>query len=481
MAIFTFALKTFGCQMNAADDDAIARGLAARGGVQVVDAQAADAIIINTCVVRKKAEEKAFSFIGALRPLAKSEPPAMPVHFNAPKLAAQPGAMRMRARPLIAVVGCLIPKCGDEVRAKFGHVDLLIPTSEPVQVVDEIMRALGLDDASHDTLQDTSLEGAWEAAAADPGASSLSPSCTAAAGANDLTLDTRQSGLITVQRGCSHGCSFCIVPYVRGPEVSTPLDVIIAQALYYQRHGFNEITLLGQNVLSYGSDFGFSPNFAEMVEAVLEETQIPWVSFLTSQPYDMSDEVIKRVIARPRITPLLHLPVQSGSDRVLERMRRGYTADAYIAWAQKARDARPGLFLTTDFMCGFPGETDDDFAQTMALVERVRFNDAFMFAFSPREGTPAAKMDGQLPLKVRKERLAALIELQRRIAHEANTSYIGQVMDAIVEENTPKRAVVRTAFNKPVALAQCSRAPGEFTRVRITAVAVSSFKGEEAL
>lgn len=470
--------------MNAADDDAIARGLAARGGVQVVDAQAADAIIINTCVVRKKAEEKAYSFIGALRPLAKSEPPAMPVHFNAPKLAAQACAMRMRARPLIAVVGCLIPKCGDDVRAKFGHVDLLIPTSEPVQVVDEIMRALGLDAAKVDTqdaLQDASLESAWEAVPVESSASPLPPSCTAAAGANGLTLDTRQSGLITVQRGCSHGCSFCIVPYVRGPEVSTPLDVIIAQALYYQRHGFNEITLLGQNVLSYGSDFGFSPNFAEMVEAVLDETQIPWVSFLTSQPYDMSDEVISRVIAHPRITPLLHLPVQSGSDSVLERMRRGYTAAAYVEWAQKARAARPGLFLTTDFVCGFPGETDEDFAQTLALAERVRFNDAFMFAFSPREGTPAAKMDGQLPQKVRKERLAALIELQRRIAHEANTSYIGQVMDAIVEENTPKRAVARTAFNKPVALAQCSRAPGEFTRVRITAVAVSSFKGEEAL
>jgi tRNA-2-methylthio-N6-dimethylallyladenosine synthase len=271
------------------------------------------------------------------------------------------------------------------------------------------------------------------------------------------------------------------VPYVRGPEVSAPLDVIIAQALYYQRHCFNEITLLGQNVLSYGSDFGFSPSFAEMVEAVLEETQIPWVSFLTSQPYDMSDEVIARVIAHPRITPLLHLPVQSGSDSVLECMRRGYTAAAYIEWAQKARTARTGLFLTTDFVCGFPGETDEDFAQTLALAERVRFNDAFTFAFSPREGTPAAGMDGQLPPKVRKERLAALIELQRRIAHEVNTSYIGQVMDAIVEENTPKRAVVRTAFNKPVSLAQCSRAPGQFTRVRITAVAVSSFKGEEAL
>ncbi len=462
--------------MNAADDDAIARGLAARGGVQVVDAQAADAIIINTCVVRKKAEEKAFSFIGALRPLAKSGPPAMPVHFNAPKLAAQPGAMRMRTQPLIAVVGCLIPKCGDDVRAKFGHVDLLIPTSEPVQVVDEIVRALGFYDAA----QDAALEGAWEVETADASSPAQSPSCTATA-ANGLTLDTRQSGLITVQRGCSHGCSFCIVPFVRGPEVSTPLDVVIAQALYYQRHGFKEITLLGQNILSYGSDFGFSPNFCEMVEAVLEECSVPWVSFLTSQPYDMSDEVIASVIANPRITPLLHFPAQSGSDSVLARMRRGYTAAAYMEWARKARKARPGLFLTTDFICGFPGETDGDFEQTLALAEKVRFNDAFMFAFSPREGTPAAKMDGQLPLKVRKERLAALIELQRRIAHEENASYIGQVMDAIVEQNTPKRAVARTAFNKPIALAQCSRAPGEMTRVRITAVAVSSFKGEEAL
>jgi tRNA-2-methylthio-N6-dimethylallyladenosine synthase len=215
------------------------------------------------------------------------------------------------------------------------------------------------------------------------------------------------------------------------------------------------------------------------MQAVIEQTEVPWISFLTSQPHDMSDEIIRRVIAHPRVTPLLHLPVQSGSDAVLKRMRRGYTAKAYEDWVAKVRAARPDIFLTTDFIVGFPGETERNFERTLELIRRVRFNDAFMFAYSPREGTTAAEYDGQVKPAERKRRLAELIELQRGIAHEVNSQYVGQTLDAIVEQADEGGAVARTPFNKPVVLPRTARKPGEFTRVRIGEVVVSSFKGEE--
>jgi len=470
MGRFAFALRTFGCQMNVADDDALARELAARGGVQVSDANLADLIIVNTCVVRQKAEDKAFSFVGALKQLAEGEPLAQPVRLNAPKLTAQgEPPPRTRARPAVVVVGCLVPKSGAELRRKFGFVDAVAATSEPSEVIAAIEAVMPLPPP--------------DASAAPAGlvrtSEALPESCTAAAGGDGVALSTRQSGLITVQRGCSHGCSFCIVPSVRGPEASVPVERIVDEVNFYHARGFNEVTLLGQNILSYGSDWGFSPDFVEMMEAVLAQTEVPWVSFLTSQPHDMSEEIVRRVIAHPRVTPLLHLPVQAGSNAVLARMRRGYSVEAYERWVERVRAARPDVFLTTDFICGFPGETEEDFAQTLALVERVRFNDAFMFAYSPREGTAAAKLDGEVPVAERKRRLNELIALQRRIAQEANAKYAGLTLDAIVEQAGGQRAVARTAFNKPVVLPRTRRAPGEFTRVRITEVVVSSFKGEE--
>lgn len=472
MGEFSFALKTFGCQMNVADDDALARELAARGGVQVTDVSAADLIVINTCVVRQKAEDKAFSFVGSLKPLTEGNPPSHPVKLSAPKLLAQHETpARKRPRPLIAVVGCLVPKSGNELARKFGYVDILVPTSEPAEVIAEISTMMPLPER-----HEPAATGALLAAASPQ----LAVSCTASAGGSDeLRLDTKLSGLVTVQRGCSHACSFCIVPHVRGPEVSVPVERIIDEVNYYHRRGFNEITLLGQNVLSYGSDLGFSPDFVEMMEAALSRTEVPWISFLTSQPHDMSKEIIQRVIAHPRVTPLLHLPVQSGSNKVLQRMRRGYTVEEYEDWVTLVREARPDVFLTTDFIVGFPGETERDFELTLALIKHVRFNDAFMFAYSPREGTAAARYDGQVELAERKRRLSALIKLQRGIAHDVNTKYVGQVLDAIVEQADERQAVARTPFNKPVVLPRTARKPGEFTKVRITQAVVSSFKGED--
>ncbi len=485
--MFTFVMKTFGCQMNVADDEEIARKLSARGGVQISEAESADLIIVNTCVVREKAEDKAFSFIGALRTLKDKRTPSAKIRVDEPSVY---GGMRSASEtakgwsesarvdpPRIVVIGCLVPKSGEVVREKFPHVDLLVRTSEPNTVISELERAFKFP----------YRQGALEMSVTKrSGGNSAFESCTEAS-SGELSpseefpslMDTRRSGLVTVLRGCNHVCSFCIVPKVRGRETSVPIREVVKQVISYTDLGFNEVTLLGQNILSYGSDYGFDPNFVDLVDAVLAQTDVGWLSYLTSHPHDLSDEIIQKVVANPRVTPLLHLPVQAGSDRILEMMRRKYTVREYLEKVEKCRNHRPDLFLTTDIIVGFPGETRDEFEETLRLMEKVRFNDAFMFAFSPRKGTLAARYEDNQSRLEKKVWLNELIGLQRQVSHEVNSKYVGQTLPAILEEKRENFAIARTAFNKPVELPGSRKIPGEFTQVRIDKVIVSSFKGVE--
>jgi len=490
--MFTFAMKTFGCQMNVADSDEIARHLAMRGGIQVTQPEIADIVIVNTCVVREKAEQKAYSFIGALKPLKLKTGQSAKVTLDEPKvrpLCGQADLQREDAHKttkdgvIIAVIGCLVPKSADFVREKFPYVDVLVGTSEPSVVLAELEKAFEFP----------IFKGAYELTVLEEvrGARALE-SCTESAigNANALDdapslegfpslMDVSRSALVTVIRGCNHVCSFCIVPKVRGRETSVPIREVVRQVKAYREAGFNEVTLLGQNILSYGSDYKFDPNFVDLVDAVLAQTDVPWLSYLTSHPYDLTDEIIEKVVANPRVTPLLHLPVQAGSDRILGLMRRKYTVKEYLEKVDKARQARPDLFLTTDIIVGFPGETREEFEETLRLVEKVRFNDAFMFAFSPRKGTLAAKYDDPQSRQEKKLWLNELIHLQREISQEVNRKYLGQVLPAVLEVKRENFAIARTAFNKPVELAFSAKNVGEFTTVRIDEVNVSSFKGVE--
>lgn len=418
--------------MNVADANDIGARLNACGGLRVDSPAGADLVLVNTCTVRQKAEDKAMSFFGGL------------------KHAAGNGG----GKPFIVAMGCVVPRSGGRIRDTFPHVDLLVNYSDPDIVLAELAD-------SFPPLAGAALEDGYSALTADP--------------ASQMTF-------VTAIRGCNHRCSFCVVPWARGPQRDMPLERIIAEARAHEAAGAPDICVLGQNILAYGKTSGDkSQRFVELMERLLAETEFPWVTFLTSLACDLTDEICEKIIAHPRVTPLLHLPVQSGSDKVLSEMRRQHDVATYKRMVAKARACRPDIYLTTDLLVGFPTETDEDYRQTLELVEEVGFDDAFMFAYSERPGTHSARNHPDVlnrPQKI--ERLSRLIELQRRLGGERNQRYVGQLLPVIIEERREDgSATARTAFNKPVQLARCSRDVRQYGRVLITEARGTSFAGEE--
>lgn len=429
MQSFTYFSRTFGCQMNVADLADISARLAALGGREVLRPEDADLVLVNTCTVRKKAEDKAQSYFATLK-----------------------GAKR-NGKPFIVGMGCLVPGAGAQLARINPHLDLLLDHSDPDQVLDELhLHFPPLAELEQGALAAPLMDGSLA-----------------------------RHNFITAIRGCNHGCSYCVVPLARGPQRDVPLRRIVQQAQAYQQAGARDITLLGQNILAYGRESGPGhPGFVELMETVLAETDFRWITFLTSLPSDLTDEICERVIAHPRITPLLHLPLQSGSDAVLSAMRRGHDVAHFRRMVHKARECRPDLFLTTDLLVGFPTETDADFAATLAVVEETGFNDAFMFAYSPRTGTHSAQhYADRLTREQKIARLTRLIARQRELAAGLNRRYIGEVLPVIIEHADANGALARTAFNKPVRLPATGTPVGQFSRVRISSVKVSSFSGVE--
>jgi len=450
--------------MNVADCEDIAARLAAHGGREVDDPCQADLVLVNTCTVRKKAEDKAFSYLGVLKALKRDGP----AHA-----------------PYIAAMGCVVPGGGVRISQAFPHVDLLIDYSDPDLVLAELSEHFA-------------PLAPWEQGL--PGGNS---ECRQDAGA------PRVSGkhtFVTAIRGCDHLCSYCVVPAARGPQRDVPLSEVVTVAQAHERSGEPDIAVLGQNILAYGRSSGPGhPGFSELMETLLAQTSFPWITFLTSLAGDLTDEMCERVIAQPRITPLLHLPLQSGSDRVLADMRRGYTAAHYRRMVAKARACRPDLYLTTDLLTGFPTETEADFREMLAFAAEIGFDDAFMFAYSERPGTHAAQSHpDRLSRAEKMARLSELIARQRSISAERHRRFIGAELPVIIEHTAlpvggalappgiggnelpptgsgvgATEAVARTAFNKIVRLPATIRKPGEYSRVRITAAKVSSFDGEE--
>lgn len=483
---FTYYSRVFGCQMNVADNDAIGARLSAQGGVAVDSPDDADLILVNTCTVRQKAEEKAMSFFGGLKRLsspvgaavsapagATLAPPAvraglslsadaLPGRFPAPDAPRgvpvsilKIGSHRSSAKkPFIVAMGCAVPKARQKIAATFPHVDLLVNYSDPDLVLAEL--------AEHFP----PLIGQ----ATDDGYTPL------------LDAERALPSFVTAIRGCNHRCSFCVVPWARGPQRDVPLQQIVAEARQYEAAGAPDITILGQSIMAYGkSSPQPHPNFVELMEALLAETSFRWVTFLTSLACDFTPDVASRVIANPRITPLLHLPVQSGSDKVLGEMLRRYDRATYMDCLRQARAARPDLYLTTDILVGFPTETEADFAETLSLIDEAGFDDAFMFAYSPRPGTHSARVyPDRIPRAEKMRRLSLVIERMRAQSAGRNKRYLGQVLEVIIEQRREDGGVTaRTAFNKPVHLDSAQTPIGQFARVRITGTRVTGFTGEE--
>jgi tRNA-2-methylthio-N6-dimethylallyladenosine synthase len=388
----TYLIRTFGCQMNKHDSERVAGILGAQGMTPVDLVEDADIVVFMTCCVRENADERLRGQVRSLKSVKATHP-----------------------GQLIAVGGCIGQRDGEKLLRQIPHIDVVFGTHNVAH-----LPAL-LDAAHHKRI----------------------PQVEVLVESTDFTSDLpseRQHqwhAWLPITVGCDNFCSYCIVPHVRGRERSRALEDVVAQATALRADGVVEVTLLGQNVNSYGRDLYGEPRFAEVLRAVAQ-TGIQRIRFATSHPKDLSADTIDAMAQGGAVMPYLHLPVQSGSNRVLQAMNRHYTQASYLALVQRIREAVPGISLSTDVIVGFPGETAEDFEQTLDVIRASRFDQAFTFIYSPREGTPAATMDGQVPREVSQERFDRLVELVQASALENSLPYIGTTQPVLIE-GTSKR------------------------------------------
>ncbi len=417
---------TLGCQQNEADSEKI-RALAVQMGYELTDTpEKSDLIVVNTCAIRRHAELKALSIIGNFKSLKKE-----------------------KSDIVVALCGCMAAEehIAAQIKRSFAHVSF---TLEPTLLhkFPELLytalikkrRSFVFGSDRWDVIEDIGSE--------------------------------RQSSFkawVSIMYGCNNFCSYCIVPYVRGRERSRESAKVIEECRELIGKGYKEITLLGQNVNSYKSDL----SFAELIAAVAEIEGDFIIRFMTSHPKDVSDSLIE-VMAKynGKIVPAFHLPLQSGSDRILKEMNRTYDTAKYLATVQKLRKAIPDIALTSDIIVGFPGESEEDFENTLNMLKSVRFDMVYSFIYSPREGTRAAKMENRISEEEKKSRMARLLELQCNISHEINDTYIGKTVKVLVdsfdEKDGKKVYNARTLTNKLVHFEAKNATIGEFTNVKIS-------------
>jgi tRNA-2-methylthio-N6-dimethylallyladenosine synthase len=437
-------IRTFGCQMNEYDSDKMADVLNASEGVVKTDnPEEADIILFNTCSVREKAQEKVFHDLGRVRHLKKLNPDLV-----------------------IGVGGCVASQEGDAIVARAPYVDVVFGPQTlhrlPQLIAERKSRGRAAVDVSFpeiekfDALPPAEVKGA--------------------------------SAFVSIMEGCSKFCTFCIVPYTRGSEVSRPFEDVLTEIAGLAAHGVGEVTLLGQNVNAYQGDMAGSQEKADLallIEYIAEVPGIERIRYTTSHPREMSQRLIDTYVRVPKLVSHLHLPVQSGSDRILAAMKRGYTALEYKSIVRKLRAARPDISLSSDFIVGFPGETDEDFEKTMKLIDEVAFDASFSFVYSPRPGTPAVEMEDSTPAGVKSSRLSRLQKRIDELAQGVSQSMVGSVQRVLVEGISKKDAselAGRTDNNRIVNFAggsaNSARLINTFVDVRITATQPHSLRGE---
>jgi tRNA-2-methylthio-N6-dimethylallyladenosine synthase len=437
-------IKSFGCQMNVYDSRRMADTLAPRGFVETPTAEDADLIILNTCHIREKAAEKVYSEVGRMR--------------RCKEAAADAGR-----RVVIAVAGCVAQAEGEEIVRRAPAIDVVVGPQNYHRLPDLLARA-----ERGDKVVDTQFP-------VEDKFDHLSPPERTAIRARGVTA------FVTVQEGCDKFCTFCVVPYTRGAEVSRAPAKVAAEVERLAQAGVREITLIGQNVNAYhGRDPGERPcTLADLLARIAAVPGIARLRYTTSHPRDVDDSLIAAHRDLPQLMPQLHLPVQSGSDRILAAMNRRHTRADYLAVVARLRAAQPALALTSDFIVGFPGESEADFAATLSLVEDIGYAGAFSFKYSPRPGTPAAEMSDQVPEEVKAERLQ---RLQRAIdRHQAafNRRCLGQTFDVLLEKpgRHPGQIVGRTPYLQPVQIMAPTSSIGEIRAVTITEISANSLFG----
>lgn len=381
-----FSIFTYGCQMNRYDTETITGHLEQEGYERSEDFARADLILINTCSIREKAEQKVFSQLGRLSLLKKENP-----------------------RLKIAVCGCFATREGEGIANRQRAVDLVFGT----QNIAALPRLL-----------DRMAQGrVVDVAPVEPDFTEVAP----------IQREGELSAWVSIARGCDNYCTFCVVPYTRGPEWSKPSRLIVEEVERAVAEGFKEVTLLGQNVNSYGRKTPGELSFGGLLRRLDEVDGLRRIRFMTSHPKDCDEDMVEAMGGRSKVCEHLHLPFQSGSDEVLRRMERGYTAEEYLSKVELFRARVPGGVLTSDVIVGFPGETDRDFERTLGILRRARFDSIFMFKYSPRPGTPAFAMAGQVPEEAQAERFEEALRLQRQVTEELHQALVGQVLEVMVE------------------------------------------------
>lgn len=429
-------MLTYGCQMNFSDAERMTGELARIGYEETEDMNEANLIMINTCAVRETAEDKVYGKIGEIKGLKRQNP-----------------------NLILGITGCMAQKEGEKLIKRAPHIDFVLGTNKIQQVVATV-QALENEEARH--IVDTAINEAEMP--------------------EDMAINrkTALSAWIPIMYGCNNFCTYCIVPYVRGRERSRLPEDIIAEIKEVVAQGFKEVTLLGQNVNSYGKDHK-KATFAELLAMVDDIEGIERVRYMTSHPKDLSDEVIEVIKNSKHICTHFHLPVQYGSDNMLKRMNRVYTVAKYKETVRKIREAIPDCSLTTDLIVGFPGETEEDFQQLMEFIAEIRYDAAYTFIYSKRSGTPAAEMPDQIDDECKHQRLNRLMELQNKISLEINQSLEGKIMEVMVEGPSQNNEAVwsgRTSSNKLVLWNHGEEKIGDLINVRITQPQTWVLKGE---
>jgi tRNA-2-methylthio-N6-dimethylallyladenosine synthase len=437
-----FYIRTFGCQMNEHDSQRLAGLLAAEGLEETATAEDADIVVLNTCCVRENADNKLYGHLGHLKSMKAARPDLQ-----------------------IAVGGCLAQKDRELIQARAGHVDVVFGTHN-LSAAPALLDRARLEGPVMEILEE----------------SEAFPSALPA------RRDVAHSAWVTIQIGCDNTCAFCIVPAVRGKEQSRRMGDVVREVEELAADGVSEITLLGQNVNSYGRDLGagqYRPRFADLLRAVDAVGGIRRIRFTSPHPKDLRPETIAAMAECGAVCEHLHLPLQAGSDRTLARMHRGYTAARYLERLAAARAAVADLAVTTDLIVGFPGETEEDFAATLEVVEEAGYDAAYTFVFSPRPGTEAAAWtDEFVPPEVTRERMSRLTEVVERSALRRHEARVGRVEEVLIEGPSKKDATLttgRTRQNKLVHFAaDPPPLPGTFTKVRVEGAAPHHLRGSPA-